>query len=37
MKAIKEKQAKKARAAFDTRFESYTVKLTKPMGIIFEV
>jgi len=36
LKALAEKQKAKARAAFDTRFESYTVKLTKPMGIIFE-
>jgi len=36
LKAIAAKQQSKARAAYDTRFDSYTVKLQKPMGIIFE-
>lgn len=36
LKQIAEKQKAKARAAFDTTFDSYTVKLTKPMGLIFE-
>jgi len=36
LKLIKAKQSSKARAAYDTRFDSYTVKLQKPMGIIFE-
>jgi len=36
LKQIAEKQKAKARAAFDTSFDSYTVKLTKPMGLIFE-
>ena len=33
---LAEKQKSKARAAYDPRFESYKVKLTKPMGLIFE-
>ena len=36
LKLLAEKQKSKARAAYDSRFESYTVKLTKPMGLIFE-
>ena len=36
LKLLAEKQKSKARAAFDSRFESYEVTLTKPMGLIFE-
>eukprot|EP00287_Rhodomonas_sp_CCMP768_P007583 CAMPEP_0196720698 /NCGR_PEP_ID=MMETSP1091-20130531/3421_1 /TAXON_ID=302021 /ORGANISM="Rhodomonas sp., Strain CCMP768" /LENGTH=351 /DNA_ID=CAMNT_0042062003 /DNA_START=17 /DNA_END=1072 /DNA_ORIENTATION=+ len=36
LKKLKEKQQSQARAAFDERFESYTVKLKKPMGLVFE-
>jgi len=36
LKLLAQKQKSKARTAFDSRFESYTVKLTKPMGLVFE-
>lgn len=36
LKLIKEKQEQQARAAFDSRFSSYTVTLKKPMGLTFE-
>jgi len=36
LRLIKEKQQKQARAAFDATFESYTVTLKKPMGLVFE-
>ncbi|EKX54946.1 hypothetical protein GUITHDRAFT_83873, partial [Guillardia theta CCMP2712] len=36
LKLLEQKRKAKARAAFDSRFEAYTVTMKKPMGLVFE-
>eukprot|EP00281_Chroomonas_sp_CCMP1168_P031076 CAMPEP_0206253630 /NCGR_PEP_ID=MMETSP0047_2-20121206/23256_1 /ASSEMBLY_ACC=CAM_ASM_000192 /TAXON_ID=195065 /ORGANISM="Chroomonas mesostigmatica_cf, Strain CCMP1168" /LENGTH=348 /DNA_ID=CAMNT_0053679855 /DNA_START=30 /DNA_END=1076 /DNA_ORIENTATION=+ len=36
LEALKKKQEAKARVAYDDTFGSYTVKMKKPMGLVFE-
>lgn len=36
LELLKKKQEEKTRVALDDRFKTYTIKMTKPMGLVFE-